>query len=275
MQSQSARALGLALATALLLGAATSRAGITEPNGLAVPINSGPSEIQLNAFFASRGEAIDWINDAHTTPNTFSPLCGFTATYVLNQAGSHFGLAWYNDTGTTPAAADLHQLVPPNSPVGTMFSGTVIRNDPAYTGGLVGFALVGGETHYTNPAYDTLCSGCNPPGPWITALIYASTVTPQAYYICFEDGSTSANSWNNDGDFNDDVYFVTGISCAGGGQTCDTGMPGICAAGLTQCSATAASGTTCQQLNQPAPTETCNGLDDNCNGQTDEGAIAP
>ncbi len=251
-----------------------AQAGVTEPNGLAVPINSG-SEIQLNAFFASRGENIDWINDAHTTPNTFSPLCGFTATYVLNQAGSHFGLAWYNDTGMTPAASDLHQLVPPNSAVGTTFSGTVIRNDPAYTGGLVGFALVGGETHYTDPNYDTLCSGCSPPGPWITALIYASTVTPNAYYICFEDGGTSAFTWDNDGDFNDDVYFVTGISCAGGGQTCDTGMPGICAAGLTQCSATSSTGTTCQQLNQPAATETCNGLDDNCNGQTDEGAICP
>ena len=238
-----------------------------------MPINSGPSEIQLDQFFMSRGENINWITDAHTTPNSFSPLCGFTATYVLNQAGSHFGLAWYNDTGTTPAAADLHQLVAPNSPVGTMFSGTVIRNDPNYTGGLVGFALIGGETHYTNPNYDNECTGCNPPGPWITALIYASTLTPDAYYICFEDGPTSADSWDNDGDFNDDVYYVTGISCNGGGQVCDTGMQGVCAQGLTECSATADGGVACEQLVQPT-TEVCNGLDDNCNGQVDEGAMS-
>lgn len=249
----------------------TAWAAVTEPNGLAVPIDSSP-EIQLYTLFSQRGESINWQTDAHVTPNVFSPLCGFSATYVLNQAGSHFGLAWYNDTGTQPTAADLHVLVPANSAVGTMFNGTAIKSDPAYTGGVVGFALVGGETHYTNDAYDTVCTSCSPPGPWITALMYASTVTPDAYYVCFEDGPTSATGWNNDGDFNDDVYFITGVTCQGGAQPCDTGKPGICAAGLTQC---AASGTTCQQLNQPSPTETCNGLDDNCNGTVDEGAMCP
>jgi hypothetical protein len=261
----------VSVALAVVLASAAARANVTEPNGLAVPIDSSPEE-QLYTLFSSRGENINWQTDAHPTPNQFSPLCGFTATYVLNQAGSHFGLAWYNDTGTTPTAAELHQLVAANSAVGTTFSGTVIKNDPAYTGGVVGFALIGGETHYTNDAYDQSCTSCSPPGPWITALMYASTVTPDAYYICFEDGSTSANGWNNDGDFNDDVYFVTGISCSGGGQPCDTGKPGICAAGLTQC---AAGGTTCQELNPPAPSETCNGLDDNCDGQTDEGNPCP
>ena len=259
------------VALALGLVATTAAANVTEPNGLAVPIDSSP-ETQLYTLFSSRGETIDWQADAHITPNVFSPLCGFTATYVLNQAGSHFGLAWYNDTGTAPTAADLHQLVAANSAVGTTFSGTVIKSDPAYTGGVVGFALIGGETHYTNDAYDKTCTSCSPPGPWITALMYASTVTPDAYYICFEDGATSATGWNNDGDFNDDVYFVTGISCQGGGQPCDTGKPGICAAGLTQC---AASGTTCQELNPPAPTETCNGVDDNCDGNVDEGNPCP
>jgi len=258
-------------AVAVCLAATTARANVTEPNGLAVPIDSSP-QIQLYTLFSNRGENINWQSDAHTTPNAFSPLCGFTATYVLNQAGSHFGLAWYNDTGTKPTAAELHQLLPANSAVGTMFSGTVIKNDPNYTGGVVGFALIGGETHYTNDAYDTICTSCTPNGPWITALMYASTVTPDAYYICFEDGPTSPTGWNNDGDFNDDVYFVTGISCQGGGQPCDTGKPGICAAGLTQC---AAGGTTCQELNPPAPTETCNGLDDNCDGQVDEGNPCP
>ncbi|HEY8091369.1 MAG TPA: MopE-related protein, partial [Polyangiaceae bacterium] len=215
--------------------------------------------------------AIDWLADSHTTPNKFSPLCGFTATYVLNQAGSHYGLAWYNDTGTPPTAAQLHQLVAPNSAVGTTFTGTVIKSDPAYTGGVVGFALVGGETHYTNDAYDTTCTSCSPPGPWITALMYASTKTPNAYYICFEDGPTSATSWSNDGDFNDDVYFVTGISCEGGGVPCNTGKLGSCAAGLTQCTAT---GTTCQEIAPPVA-ETCNGVDDNCDGQVDEGNPCP
>jgi hypothetical protein len=267
------RAFAAALAAGLTaLAAPSAMATVTEPNGMTVPVDPGNGEIELYTFFSSRGENINWQTDAHDTPNQFSPLCGFTATYVLNQAGSHFGLAWYNDNGTPPTAADLHQLVAQNSAVGTMFSGTSIKNDPNYTGGVVGFALIGGETHYTNPAYDTQCTSCSPPGPWITALMYASTLTPNAYYVCFEDGPTSATGWDNDGDFNDDVYFVTGVSCLGGGQPCDTGKPGICEAGLTQCTAT---GTTCQEINPPAATETCNGLDDNCNGTVDEGAMCP
>ncbi|HEY4117296.1 MAG TPA: hypothetical protein VGM56_05550, partial [Byssovorax sp.] len=89
------------------------------PNGLLVPIDSSAGgEEQLYTLFQQRGEAIDWQADAHPTPNAFSPLCGFTATFVLNEAGSHFGLAWYNETGSPPAPTDLHVLVPANSPVG-------------------------------------------------------------------------------------------------------------------------------------------------------------
>jgi uncharacterized membrane protein YgcG len=269
--------------TTLTLVLAASAAGaVTEPNGLVVPIDSSASgETQLYTLFQQRGEP--WTNQAavvaagQTTPNAFSPLCGFTATFVLNQAGSKFGLAWYNETGTQPQASDLHEIVPAGAAIGQMVSGATIKNDPAYAGGLVGFALEvgGGEAgHFTNAAYDTDCTDitvCNPPGHWITALMYASTVTSNAYYICFEDGQTSSNGWNNDGDFNDDVFFLTGLTCAGGGQACDTGMQGICAQGVTQCTA---NGTTCQQTTQPV-TETCNGLDDNCDGMVDNGAVCP
>jgi hypothetical protein len=141
----------LAAALTLSLVASTAPAQIHEPNnvsvmpnGLLVPIDSSP-EVQLSTLFTSRGENIDEHSDAHITPNAFSPLCGFTATFVLNQAGSHFGLAWYNETGIQPQPSDLHNLLPPNSLVGAVFNGTAIKNDPAYTGGLVGFALVGGR----------------------------------------------------------------------------------------------------------------------------------
>ena len=276
------RLFASSLALALALAGGDAAADIYEPNnvtyaptGQLVPQPAPANEQSLNVFFTTVvNEAIDWRADAAVTPDAFSPLCGFTAKFVLNQAGSHFGLAWYNETGTPPPASDLHVLLNAGAPVGTMFNGTAIKNDPAYTGGLVGFALVGGETHYTNKAYDNLCSDttvCNPAATWITALMYASKNTPNAYYICFEDGGTGANSWNNDGDFNDDVFFLTGITCAGGGQPCDTGMQGICASGVTQCTAT---GTTCQQVTQPT-TETCNGLDDDCNGMVDDGAVCP
>jgi hypothetical protein len=259
---------GLA-AIGLVLGLAPSaaRATATEPNGLVIPRDSMNGETQLYTLFTNRGEPIDWIADGKTTPNSFSPRCGFGATYILNEAGSHFGLAWYNDKGTAPSAAELHVIVPANSPLGTTFSGADIIKDPAYGGGQIGFALIGGETHYSNPAYDNVCSACSPAGPWITAVIYQSKLSPNTYYLAFEDGATSASGWNNDGDFNDDVYTITGVTCSGSGAPCDTGKKGVCAKGTTSCVNGAL---TCVGL-VSAGSKTCNGLDNDCDGVIDDG----
>lgn len=51
-------------------------------------------------------------------------------------------------------------------------------------------------------------------------------------------------------------------------QACNTGRPGICATGLYVCNT---GKLVCQSLQQPR-VEICNGKDDNCNGQIDEGA---
>ena len=52
-----------------------------------------------------------------------------------------------------------------------------------------------------------------------------------------------------------------------GGDTCPTGLEGICAVGTTRCDAGAV---TCEQNLQPVA-ETCNGLDDDCDGVPDNG----
>jgi hypothetical protein len=52
----------------------------------------------------------------------------------------------------------------------------------------------------------------------------------------------------------------------GGGNTCNTGLPGSCATGQTKCT----NGTlACAPLTSGSP-EICNGLDDNCDGLADE-----
>ncbi|MFT3769537.1 MAG: MopE-related protein [Minicystis sp.] len=56
----------------------------------------------------------------------------------------------------------------------------------------------------------------------------------------------------------------------GGNQACSTGKLGICAAGTTACVSGAL---VCNQTKQ-ATAETCNGLDDNCNGSVDEGVLS-
>ncbi|MFO0756130.1 MAG: MopE-related protein [Byssovorax sp.] len=53
----------------------------------------------------------------------------------------------------------------------------------------------------------------------------------------------------------------------GGGVACNTGLQGVCNAGTTACSAGAV---VCNQNVASSP-ETCDNLDNNCNGQTDEG----
>jgi hypothetical protein len=54
---------------------------------------------------------------------------------------------------------------------------------------------------------------------------------------------------------------------SGGGVACSTGQSGVCAVGTTACTGGAL---TCNQSVQPS-LETCNGKDDNCDGQIDEG----
>jgi hypothetical protein len=55
----------------------------------------------------------------------------------------------------------------------------------------------------------------------------------------------------------------------GGGGACSTGLLGVCAAGTVHCQNGALA---CVQNVQAQPSETCsNGLDDDCDGQTDEG----
>ncbi|MCC6645283.1 MAG: hypothetical protein IT374_06920 [Polyangiaceae bacterium] len=53
------------------------------------------------------------------------------------------------------------------------------------------------------------------------------------------------------------------------GDSCDTGKKGICKPGTQKCQAGMV---TCVQDNPALPTESCNGQDDNCDGQVDEGS---
>jgi MYXO-CTERM domain-containing protein len=153
-----------------------------------------------------------------------------------------------------------------------------IRTNPNYKGGLIGFALKGvagsqcTQTKYSQAELnDKNAAGM----PWITTLIYQSVADPQAYYIAFEDLPTCAMSWKgcnqqNDGDFNDFVFYLHGLSCNGGGQPCtiDTAK-GICRNGATQCAA-GGTATTCVPVVQPSA-EKCDGVDNDCNDMIDEG----
>ncbi len=97
--------------------------------------------------------------------------------------------------------------------------------------------------------------------------------------MAFEDLAMSPEDWHstgvpgnnamNDGDFNDFVFYVSGISCSGGGQACDTGLQGACSVGRTDCATDGMTGT-CRPI-ITAGAELCDNVDNDCNGKVDDG----
>ena len=215
--------------TTLFLGiAGAANATVTEPDGKVVPIDStkppyNNTEVQIYNVLQMRDAALDWQTDSDTRPETFSPLCSFTAELILKQTASNLGIGWYNvnmSSQSPPAYTDIYQIIPPSSPVGTKVTGQSIKDDPRYLGGLIGFALMKGTnttSHYSEKRLNIQCSGCTTPGPWITSITYISKTLPNTFFLGFEDGTLTSTNWSNDGDFNDYVFQFTGLTCSGGG----------------------------------------------------------
>jgi len=280
------------------LWSSPSRAAVTEPNGVVVPVMSSSGGVYLGDWFTQQGEMLDAVNDASAVPGAFSPLCDFSATLVLHDSSAKAGVSWYNTTAGAMGPLttdDVWPIVSPGTAVGTTVTSADIRSSDHYTHGLIGFVLVRDDdnndatpptlTYYSEYQRNALCSGCTGTDPksgltmmpdyWKAALIYPSTTLANTFYLAFEDwpgASTTPDTWYNDGDFNDEVFRVTGVACPGSGTACDTGKPGVCQAGLTECVA----GGTLDCKPQLSPSvETCDGLDNDCNGDIDDGELCP
>ena len=263
--------------------AALASAQVTEPNGARVPgPSSQPSETSLQAYFDSEHESIDALADASAEPGVFSPLCDFTAKLVLSQSSAEAGLAWYNVPPNPNQAPDnIFRILPNASTVGQTIAASDIRASANYTGGLIGFVLLknigqgpDSPIYYSEYQRNKSCTGCATPGYWKMMLAYRSSVHQSSYYLAFEDweGADQTSWQGNDGDFNDKVFLVTGVSCPGGGVACDTGKLGLCAAGLTECAIMGAP--VCKPQYTPQQ-EQCDNVDNDCNGVVDDGALCP
>lgn len=259
------RTLSIPLCLTLLAGASPAFA-LNQPDGTQIPQGAG-----LQDLFTSRSESINALSDAATTPETFVPSCGLTFTVLQRNAGYKNSFGWYNVTGQKPSDADLHEFLACTDDVNTTKT-LDIKNDPNYAGGEIGFyegvANCASPGNYLYVFYSE--KKYNPDGnqanPFVHLLIYNSTAVDKAFYFGWEDLIQGG-----DNDFDDLTTFVTGITCSGGGAPCDTGKPGVCKDGTMQCQSGALS---CVQSTQPG-TEKCDGLDNDCNGTTDEGDLCP
>jgi len=298
--------VAVAVGVAVLGGLAQPReagASELEPNGQTVPqlpsqteltaAANVMSEVHLDRLIISRGEMLESLLDAHVAPAGFFPLCDITAQLVLRGGTCAVDLGWYNVLpmqALPPPPEQIYSLVPApdpatmprpsytpgvgvQNPIATLAS---IRKDSRYQGGLIGFAMMGNDkntpavctqTHFTTPAFNALCTA---PGcvnqPWLPALMYQSTAMKDAYYFLFEEFPTTPTDFGNDGDFNDQVFLVTGVTCDGGEQPCDTGQPGVCQAGTTRCGKMGA--LSCVANVAPSA-DVCDGLDNDCDGVVD------
>jgi hypothetical protein len=82
------------------------------------------------------------------------------------------------------------------------FSSGDIANDARYRGGAVGFAMIGNpekgcrQNKYSLYGQNQRNSSGT---PWVTTLIYQSTVDPEGFYLMFEDLPMAQNDWHETG----------------------------------------------------------------------------
>lgn len=174
-------------------------------------------------------------------------------------------LAWDN---LNPRDLSVKRWIPKS------FDSGDISKDPRYKGAYVAFAVIGDPNKCPQNKYSMYeHNQRNMDGvPWVTTLIYQSSVDPGGFYMAFEDLAMPANDWKAkgaDGDFNDFVFYVSGLTCAGGNEPCDTKQLGACSVGRTDCAGDGES-PICRPVVQKGP-EICDNVDNDCDGQIDNG----
>ena len=109
---------------------------------------------------------------------------------------------------------------------------------------------------------------------------YSVTLNPPVYSgasvgVSATDAAGNAGVNGNDLDYEDFLFRFTGVACVGAGQSCTVATEqGACQIGVTECDA--AGKIFCKSVVKAGVNkETCDGVDNDCNGQVDDGATCP
>jgi hypothetical protein len=279
------------LATSLLLPG--TAAAVMQTGGAIIPKQPGSgcasnvgicingNEVVEGADPNDPAAVIDAVGTATISQETFSPLCELTFRVVARGADYKNTFGWYevkrdaDGNALAPHLADQHVFLGCGDAVGAEKTLTIPKGV-----GEIGFFLANNRgtcvTTQPDPLGPTLVSqpsnlflsqrAFNSDGDGdglIHLLVWQSRANPNAFYFGWED-----QSGGGDNDFEDLLTYVTGIQCAGGGEPCQVdGEEGVCGDGVMQCQ----DGVLACVPTQTKSDEACNGLDDNCDGETDEG----
>jgi MYXO-CTERM domain-containing protein len=287
-----------ALITALLLSFTAARAdALTQPGGsdllprLNPNAQCGTSNVQACLDTEEGGRTFEAQETGFLEPETYDPSCNLTFKVLARGGGFRSVFGWYNvkiEDGKAVRPDKHYVFLECTDSVGVERA-LDLAEDPRYEGGLIGFFMASPENPQSSgnqlpgncpqfAADGTSPSGVgyiyysqrelNPdntgPMSYIHLITWQSDTSKDSFYFGWEDLFSGG-----DNDFDDLLTKVTGIACSGGGEPCQTGQQGICADGRTQCT----SGKLTCVPDQVAGAESCNALDDDCNGQVDDGDL--
>jgi alpha-tubulin suppressor-like RCC1 family protein len=169
---------------------------------------------------------------------------------------------------------DCDGVIDDNLPAVTCGVGACQVTVPACTGGLPSTCTPGAPSAETCDGVDNDCNGVvddgNPGGDQacstgnLGVCAGGLTACSGGQLVCNQTQQPHAETCNG---LDDDCDGIIDNGSPGSGVACATGKVGACAAGTTVCSGGQLS---CSQNVQPHA-ETCNGLDDDCNGVVDDG----
>lgn len=295
------------LTAALSLAPSASAVLQPTPGGVQIPIiDAGVASCtDKNVEFCldeqeGNPASIDAKADALVAPETFQPTCQLTFTPLVKGGAIAGVFGWYNvkpdPTDATkflkPTQAELYGMFYANGfQTSAQLAGKAVVLDLGveaaagrYKGGQIGFFLVStdgaisinptthavtGDAKFQFFTQHALNVGSTTAQTFYNVLTWESVAKKNTFYFGWEDLPPNTAI---DNDFDDFLFSVSGVQCGGGGQPCETGNMGVCAAGVLQCKKSVI---TCVQT-LAATDETCNALDDDCNGAVDDGdAICP